>query len=396
MDYLKRTWAEIDLDAIKNNIIQIKSRLDPNTKILGVVKADAYGHGDVQVAKTLEENGVSWFGVATMEEGIVLRKSGINGDILVFGITPPENSDDLIKYNISQAIYSLSYANKLSDNIGDNSKKLKAHLALDTGMGRIGLNTFEPESCVSEAKQILQISKFNFTGIFTHFAASDEYQENSIDYTFSQFKRFTFICNKLTEYGICPAIRHCCNSAGTLSYPEMHLDMVRPGIIIYGLKPSADFKAFDNFKPAMQVKSKIILIKQVESGKSISYGRIYTTVNKSLIATIPIGYADGYPRLLSNKGTILVNGQLAPIVGRICMDQCMIDISGISGVNEGDTVTIFGKNKNGEINISVDELARSVGSINYELVCQISKRVPRIYYKNGAIVEISRYKNIEY
>ncbi|MDR2654717.1 MAG: alanine racemase [Oscillospiraceae bacterium] len=389
-DFLKRTWAEIDLDAMAGNMGRIRSRLRPETKIMAVVKADAYGHGDIQAARTFAALGISWFGVATIEEAISLRRGGIGGNILILGSTPPEQAALLVEYGVQQTVYSINYAEALRRFCG--GAKIEAHLAIDTGMGRIGLNACEAKNCLEQAKRILSMPEFDFTGIFTHFAVSDDNSPENINYTREQFERFMAVCSGLDREGRRPPLRHCCNSAAILSYPEMQLEMVRPGIILYGLNPSDRFGLLEGFRPAMRLKSIITLVKEIKAGQSVSYGRTFTAESPRTIATVSAGYADGYPRLLSNKGRALVNGAFAPVAGRVCMDQLMIDITGLS-TKEGDEVTLFG---DGEKKLRLEELAGAIGTVNYELCCLVGSRVPRVYFSGGKKTETVRYKNMIY
>lgn len=387
MEYkFNRSWAEVNLDNIAHNVQEIKRIVDKNAEILAVVKADAYGHGVMEVSKTLLENGVSRLAVSMLDEAIQLRKNGIEVPILVLSYTDPGRAEEIIKNGITQTVFSHDLAESLSQAAQRLEKNVKIHIKIDTGMTRVG---FMPG--YSAVKNVISISKLPriiIEGLYTHFASADEKDKV---YTNMQFERFTSIVNELNRVGVYIPVKHVCNSAGIIEFPHMHFNMVRPGIALYGLYPSLDVnKEKIKLKPAMTLKANIILVKDVEKETCISYGRIFKTKRDSRIATIPIGYADGYTRLLTNKGEVLINGQRAPIVGKICMDQCMVDISNIKGdVNVGDEVVLFGQQ--GEEEINVDELAHSIGTISYEVVSIIGKRIPRVYFKNGKIHDVLNY-----
>lgn len=380
---LKRTWAEIDLDAARHNYIKIRECVNQDTKIMCVVKADAYGHGAEYLAKEYESLGADWFAVSNIEEGIQLRNSGITKPILILGYTPAYMAEDLAENNISQAILSEKYANELNEEAQKCGVRVNGHIKIDSGMGRIGLISHDPETDSSSAdcaERICHLRNLNIEGIFTHFAVADEAEEGR-ENTLNQFNNFMTVINELEKRGIKIPLKHCGNSSAITDYPETHLDMVRAGVILYGMAPSEKLKGRLDLKPVMQLKSVISLIKRVPKGTAISYGRTYITDKETAIATVPIGYADGYSRAFSNKGYMLVNGRKAPIVGRVCMDQLMLDVTEIKGAEEGIEVTVFGTDK--ETVLTVDDLAKICGTINYELVCLVGKRVPRFYYKNG-------------
>lgn len=387
MDYkLNRAWAEIDLDAIAHNVREIRKLTDKKVEMMGVVKADAYGHGVREVVRTLLDNGVTQLAVSMLDEAIQIRNMGIDVPILILGYTDPVRAEELVRNDVTQTVFSLDLAEALSEAAVKLGKKVKVHVKVDTGMTRIG---FMPGcDAVRSITGISRLPGVVLEGIFTHFASADERER---DYTQMQYDRFLGLCAELSKAGIEIPVKHVCNSAGIMQYPEMHLDMVRPGVILYGLYPSQEVdRETLRLKPAMTLKANVIMVKDVEPDTCISYGRIFRTSRKSRIATIPIGYADGYTRLLSNKGHMLVNGEFAPVVGRICMDQCMIDVTDLKKeVRVGDEVVIFG-NQNGA-SISVDEVAADIGTINYELVCIIGKRIPRVYLKDGKICSILNY-----
>lgn len=383
-DFFRRTWAEIDLDAIGHNYRAIRARLNPGTKMCCVIKADAYGHGAEMLAAEYESLGADWFAVSNLEEATQLRNAGIRLPILILGYTPASCAKKLSDLNIAQAVLSAEYAQALSAQAVKDGVKVRAHIKLDTGMSRIGFLFQDPErddAVIDTVERACRLPGLESEGIFTHFAVADE-GENGRDYTAAQFHSFTAAISLLEERGIRFAIRHCANSAAIFDYPEMQLDMVRPGIVLYGLMPSEDLRQKPDLHPAMQLKSIVSLVKTVEPQTSVSYGRCFVTKEMTRVATVPIGYADGYPRRLFEQGSMLVHGKRAKIIGRVCMDQTMLNVTDIPDVKEGDTVTVFGRD--GESFLSVDELAGYNQTINYELVCLVSKRVPRVYFKNGA------------
>ena len=387
MDYkLNRAWAEINLNAIAHNVREIRKLTGNHVEMMGVVKADAYGHGVLEVVRTLLDNGVTQLAVSMLDEAIQIRKMGIDVPILILSYTDPVRAEEVIENELTQTVFSFDLPQALSDASVKLGKSVKVHIKVDTGMTRVG---FMPG--YNAVKNIMEIGRMPgliIEGIFTHFASADECER---DYTNMQFERFMSLCNELGRVGIHIPLKHACNSAGIIQYPEMHLDMVRPGVILYGLYPSQGVDHdIIHLEPAMTLKANVILVKDVEPDVCVSYGRQFRTSRQSIIATIPIGYADGYTRLLSNKGRMLVNGEFAPIVGRICMDQCMIDVTNLEhDVHVGDEVVIFGS-QNGAC-ISVEELATEIGTINYELICIIGKRIPRVYLKGGEICSVLNY-----
>ena len=387
MEYkLNRAWAEINLDNIAHNIREIRRITHKNAKIMGVVKADAYGHGVMEVTRTLLANGAERLAVSMLDEAIQLRRNGIEAPILILGYTDPIRANEIIENDVTQTVYSRELAQALSDEAVRQGKKVKIHIKIDTGMSRMG---FLPGySAVKNVVEISQMPNIIIEGLFTHFATADE---KNREFTLMQFERFMSICSELQRIGIHIPVKHCANSAGIIEYPEMHLDMVRPGIILYGMYPSEEVdRSKIHLKPAMTLKANVILVKEVEKNTSVSYGRIFTTQRTSKIATIPIGYADGYTRMLSNKGKVLIREQFAPIVGRICMDQCMIDVTDIEGNAEvGDEVVLIGTQ--GDNVISVEDVAQSIGMINYEFVSIVGKRIPRAFIHDGKISKILNY-----
>lgn len=383
---LNRAWAEVNLDSIAHNAKEIRRITNKKTEIMGVVKADAYGHGVFEVAKTLLECGFTRLAVSMLDEAIQLRKSGITVPILILSYTDPIRAEEIIEHNVTQTVFSHDLAKALSDAADKLKRDVKIHIKIDTGMTRVG---FMPGySAVKNVVEISKLPRIVIEGLYTHFASADE---KNREYTYMQFERFMSICAELRRIGVDIPVKHVANSAAIIEYPEMHLDMVRPGIIIFGMYPSTEIdKTKIDIIPAMSLKANIILVKDVEKNTSISYGRTFTTDRISKIATIPIGYADGYSRVLTGKGTVLVNGRETPIVGSICMDQCMIDITDINGdINVGDEVILIGKQ--GESSITAEDIANKIGTINYEIVCVIGRRIPRVYIKDNKVLNVLNY-----
>ncbi len=395
---LSRSWAEVKLDAIRHNVQQLKKRLHGQTRLLCVVKADAYGHGASEVVGTLEEAGAAYLAVSMLDEGIELRKQGVSLPILILSYTHPSRAEEILRYDLTQTIYDRPLAEALAAFAAKNKKKARIHLKVDTGMGRVGF------ACQKKAcEEILQIASspyFEVEGIYTHFSTADEVD---LTYTKKQFERFMDVCEVLQRAGLDIPLRHCCNSAATLRCPDMHLDMVRPGLALYGVMPSACEQEAANFETAMALHSEIIHLKEVDAGEPISYGRHFWTEQKSRIATIPIGYADGYARRLSNLAWVGLTGGRAKVCGSICMDACMLDVTALDPAPEqGDPVLIFGQSRlnrrrDGTFTSSseslltgptVDQLAAWAGNISYEMLCLIGKRVPRVYTDGGRILRV--------
>ena len=388
MDFIKRTWAEIDLDALDYNIKSIKSKMEPEHKVMGIVKADAYGHGDGFVARKLQAGGFDWFGVSNIEEGMSLRNEGITKPILVLGYTPASCVEILCQQSITNATVGIEHARSLQEAAAAANVVVEGHIKLDTGMTRVGFQTDDADFDQS-LKDIIEVSKMpnvKITGIFTHHAVADSYTGDNPDFTRMQFARFDKMVTALQDAGVHVGLRHCANSATTIAYPERHIDMCRSGIITYGMLPSGECEGMIDLKPLMTVKSTIGLVKHVPAGSQLSYGRTYTAETDRRIATIPIGYADGYNRALSNKAKMIVHGKYAPVVGRVCMDQLMIDVTDIPEAKMGDEVIVVGTD--GDKHFTFDDMAAILGTINYELPCVLTKRVPRVYKENGEIVGI--------
>lgn len=379
---IRPVWMEVNLDNLVYNIREIKKNLKGSTYVMGVVKADGYGHGAVEVSRTLLEEGVDRLAVAVLDEAIELREAGIEVPILVLGYTPPDLFSDMIKYNITPTIYNYDDALLLSKLASGIGQKTKIHIKLDTGMGRIGLVPGEDSLAVVE--NIYKLPGILIEGMFTHFAVADERDKT---YTIGQYSKYVEFCSALESAGIYIPVKHVSNSAATIDLPEMHENLVRPGIILYGLYPSDQVnKEKMALKPLAALKARISYVKTIPPGASVGYGRKFIAERDTVIATLPLGYADGYTRMLSGKARVLVKGQEAPIAGNICMDQCMVDVTGIEGVKVGDEVVLMGEQ--GGKAISAEDLAKLLGTINYEIVCMIGKRVPRVYIKNGQVIKI--------
>lgn len=360
------TWAEVNLGAVKHNLLQIKRIIHPTTKIMAVVKADAYGHGVVRISQTLVENKVDYLAVAGWSEAKELRDANIKSKILILGYTPGDFIYDVADNFITQTIYNFDILQKYIKKL--KNKKLKIHLKIDTGMNRLGIS---PQNAIDIIKNILKMKNIELEGIFTHFSSADSDRK----YTMYQFLKFKNIIHQLNYEKIEIPLLHCCNSAATIKFPSMHLNMVRPGIAIYGMLPFATKTI--NVIPVMSLKSKIISVKEVGKGEKISYNGTFITQRKSKIATVPIGYADGYSRRLSNWGEVLIRGKKVKVVGNVCMDFIMVDVTNIKDVNIGDEIILMGTSRNQKI--TADDIAKKIGTINYEITCLVEKRVPRVY-----------------
>lgn len=375
----ERVYAAIDLDAIAENFKNMRANIDPNTRMIAVIKTDGYGHGAVPIANMVEAYDYIWgFAVATAEEAFELRANQVTKPILILGYTFEEHFDEMVKQDIRPAVFQYHTAQLLSNHALSLNKKIRIHLAVDTGMGRIGFLPDLQES-IEDIKKIKELPGMEIEGMFTHFSTADTLDKSSAMEQIRIYREFADILN---QEGIEIPIRHCSNSAGILEIREANMDMVRAGITIYGIYPSDEVSRKSvALKPAMSIKSHIVYIKEVKPGVSISYGATYTTTRTTRIATIPVGYGDGYPRSLSNKGHVLIHGKKAPILGRICMDQFMVDVTEIPEALELDEVVLMGRS--GECEITVDELGHLSGRFPYEFVCDIGKRVPRVYVQKG-------------
>ncbi len=385
MNKYKRVFACIDLDALIHNVDTCRRRLAEGSILMPVVKADGYGHGAIPISKVLVENGIKLLAVATLEEAISLRKNGIKVPILILGYTQDNMAYKVVEYDLIQTVYKFSMAENLSEVAGKYKKKAKIHLNLDTGMGRIG---FVPNDESYEiVARIFELPNLDVEGIYTHFSKADEVDKT---FTYNQLELFEKFIKRLEDNGYSIPMKHTANSAGIIDIDEAHKDIVRLGISLYGFYPSMDVqKNKVDLQPVLSLISHIIHIKEVEAGTYIGYGGIYVTKKKAKIATIPVGYGDGYDRLLSSKGRVLIGGEYAPIVGRVCMDQFMVDVTHIEGVEDLDEVVLIGKQ--GENEITADDIANIKRTINYEVVCQLGKRIPRVYMRNNQVVTCIDY-----
>lgn len=384
-DFLKRTWAEINLDAIQHNFRTIAASLAEGCRAMAIVKADAYGHGAGYVSRALRAAGADWFGVSNLDEALQIRKAGISESILILGYTPPKEAARLAAFGITQTVFDREYGEELSRAAAAAGVKVRIHVKLDTGMSRIGFLCQKEDELAAMADKVAAVCRLPGLipeGVFTHFASADE--EGGEAFTRLQFSLFRQAIGELEARGVHFVLRHCCNSAATMLYPEMHMDLVRPGLILYGLLPASWLDGRLPLQPAMELKTVVSMVKTVPAGSVVSYGRTYTAESATMLATVPIGYADGYPRCFSNRAEMLVNGRRVPVAGRVCMDQCMLDVSNIADVREGMVVTVFGRD--GEASLPVEEFAALSGTINYESICLIGKRVPRIFQSGGRTV----------
>lgn len=385
LDKYYRVYASVNLDAIYDNMKNIKENTKDGTGMIAVIKTDGYGHGAVPIAKTVDE--LVWgYAVATSDEGVNLRTNGVTKPVIILGYTHESQYEKIVENDLRPAIFTFEDAKKLSDVACAESKKAKIHIKIDTGMSRIG---FHPDKdSVKVISDISRLPGIEIEGIFTHFYASDETDKTS---AYEQYKIFNNIISELEKQGVNIPIKHCSNSAAIIDMPDVNMDCVRVGIALYGMYPSDEVdKTKVKLTPAMELKSHIICLKEVEKGVGISYGATYVTSEKTKVATVSVGYGDGYRRSLSNKGYVLIRGQKAPILGRVCMDQFMVDVTHIKDVQRGDVVTLLGKD--GDMEITAEQLAGMAGeTFNYEIVCDIGKRIPRVFYRHGEIVAMKDY-----
>lgn len=384
MNQYRRVWAEIDLDAVRHNILEMKRHISNQTKLAAVVKADAYGHGAVWVAKALEDL-ADYFAVAVIEEGIELRNHGITKPILIMGYTSPMEYDALLQYEIIPTIYCLEDACKLSEEASKQGKTVKIHIKIDTGMERIG---FQPvKESVEAILEIAKLPNLMIEGMFTHFAKADETNKDALK---QQMQLFLQMKQWMQEHKITIPIYHAANSATIMEEGDLHLDMVRSGITTYGLYPSDEVhRNTADLIPAMSLKSHVVHVKTVEAGVGIGYGWTYVTTQPTTVATVSVGYADGYKRALSNQAEVLIRGTRVPVIGRVCMDQIMVDVTSLAKVCVGDVVTLFGTD--GEASIPVEEIADMACSFNYEFVCGLTRRVERVVRMHNEIIDCKNY-----
>lgn len=386
MEKHSRVCAHIDLDAVLFNAESIYRNIHPDSKIMAVIKTDGYGHGAVEIARELEHlDYIYGYGVATVEEGIILRKKGMKKPILILGYVFREHYYDVVKYDIAPAVFTIDMARDLSKAAIIADKNCKIHLAVDTGMGRIGYQV--TDASADEMEQIAGLPNIIIEGIFTHFSRADETDRANTE---KQMDLFQQMIEMLEMRGVHIPLKHCSNSAGIVEFPEANMDLVRAGVILYGMWPSTEVNHERvPLKPAMTLISHVAYVKMLKSGHAISYGGTYVTQKDTKIATIPVGYGDGYCRGLSNTGYVLIHGQKAPVIGRICMDQFMVDVSEIPEVAVGDRVTLIGKD--GNLTITMEEIGEISGRFNYEFACDLGKRIPRIFYKNGEEISSKDY-----
>lgn len=387
LESYQRVWAEVDLDAIWENMVHMKENIAENTKILAVIKTDGYGHGGVPIAKMLEQLDFMFgYAAATYEEAHVLREAGVKKPILILGYTFPYCYEELIREEIRPAVYRRDTVEELVAAAANVGQKAKVHIKVDTGMGRIGITP--DEEGLEFVRFLMGHPELEVEGIFTHFAKSDETDKTSANHQLELFQ--DFIKKIQTELGITIPVKHCSNSAAILEMPQANMDMVRAGITTYGLYPSEEVsKDIVPLRAAMSLYSHIVYCKTIHSGQSVSYGGLFTAQKDTRVATIPVGYGDGYPRSLSGKGYVLIHGKKAPILGRVCMDQFMVDISEIPEAMDGDKVTLLGMD--GTERITAEELGELSGRFNYEFVCDLGKRIPRVYIQHGEITEVRDY-----
>lgn len=381
---LRPAWAEIDLDAIAYNTRNIK-KLIGDKDLIAVVKANCYGHGVIDIIPTLLENGVSRFAVAMISEALEIRDNKITAPVMILGFTPLYLGEELINNNIEQTVYDLDYAKELSKIALALNKKAKIHIAIDTGMGRIG---FLPnEKSIDNITEICSLEGIEVIGIFTHFSTSDEKDK---EYSHEQFTKMLSVMDTLKKRGIDIPLKHVANSGAIIDLPDTYLDAVRAGIILYGYYPSDEIDKNNlALKPALTLKATITNVKTLEKDMYVSYGRTFKTSNETIVATIPVGYADGYLRKLAENGKVIIKGEFAPIIGRICMDQFMIDVTNIPDVKIGDEVILLGE-KNG-LKYNADDMAKKLDTINYEVTCMLKSRLPRVYIKDTHIINVKNH-----
>ncbi|MEG0615236.1 MAG: alanine racemase [Oscillospiraceae bacterium] len=384
--YLKRAFAEIHLDRARRNVAKIKTLVDNDDGIMAVVKANAYGHDDITMAKFFESVGIKYFAVSNIHEAERLRNAGISAEILILGYVSPEYADELCENNIIATIVSKEHAVAMSDAA---KQPLRCHIAIDTGMGRIGLRHKTAEEFADEVKEISLLKNISAEGIFTHLSVADSEDDDDVSFTESQRDELLAVNDCLKNIGVNLQHVHFLNSAGGTYYGDNRSTLARFGIMLYGLHPNIDLILPIKLEPVMDLKAEIACVKTVERGTFVSYGRTFKADKKMKIATITIGYADGYSRLLSGKTEVLIDGKPAKVIGKICMDQLMADVSEIENVKVGDIATLIGRDAEEEI--TADDLAKKYGTIGYEVVCGISKRIPRVVIDNGEILDVLEY-----
>lgn len=387
INHYDRVRADIDLDAVVYNLEQMHQNLKPETKIMGVIKTDAYGHGAVQIGRELEKLPyVFGMAAATAEEALILRQCGIKKPVLVLGYVFPYAYEELIRNEVRMTVFRKDMIEEINECAGRTGKKAIVHIKVDTAMSRIGVRP--DESGLSFVRECLSMKHITVEGVFTHFAKADEKDKKAVRTQLSAFQSFLDLLDEKTGYDF--PIRHCSNSAGIVELKEANMDMVRAGITLYGLWPSEEVsRDIISLKPVLSLKSHIVYVKEISKGTCVSYGGTFQAKADMRIATIPVGYGDGYPRGLSNKGSVLIRGKRAAVLGRVCMDQFMVDVTDIPDVKEGDEVTLIGRD--GEDIITMEELGALSGRFNYELVCDLGKRIPRVFYRQGKVIDTKDY-----
>lgn len=389
MKLLKRTWANISLDALRHNYDLIRRRISSESKIMGVVKADAYGHGAVPISHALVDFGAEYLAVSNLEEAVQIRRGGIRTPLMILGYTPAMYAENMVYLDITQEVHSLAYAQELNEALAGTNYILNVHLKLDTGMSRIGFRVYDNPAVMEDIIKAANLEHLHVEGVFMHFSVADSGAEDDIAYTKLQYGRFCEALEHLSACGIRPELRHCCNSGGILQYPEFSMDMVRPGIMIYGLAPSEETEGVLDLQPVLSLHTTVSQVREYPAGTDIGYGRRYRTEKPCKVAVLSIGYADGLSRSLSGKVSFLINGHAVPQIGVICMDACMVDITEIPDVLPGTEAVLIGSS--GGLRQTATEVASSVGTISYEFLCDISKRIPRICLQNGKETEILQY-----
>jgi alanine racemase len=373
-------WVEIDLEAIAANVAALKRHLSERVQLMAVVKANAYGHGAEMVARTALESGATWLGVNTVDEGVQLRRAGLAAPILVLGHCPPQEAAKVVANHLTPTVTTLETALALASASAARGLVTPVHLKVDTGMGRYGLL---PAEVVAFARRVTTLSSLYLEGLWTHFATADETDKS---FTWQQFSVYQTVVRRLEEEGLAIPLRHVANSATTIDLPEMHLDLVRCGLSIYGLYPSPQTSRTVLLRPALALKAHLARVCTLPAGASVGYGRTWVATRPSVVALVPLGYADGYRRALSNRGVALVHGQRVPVIGRVSMDQLTVDVSSVPGVRQDDEVVLIGRQ--GEAEITADELAGMLGTINYEVTTAIATRLPRVYWRDGEVVRV--------
>ncbi|MDR3343993.1 MAG: alanine racemase [Oscillospiraceae bacterium] len=398
-DFFQRAWLEIHLDALASNFKLLDSSSATSCKVMAVVKADAYGHGVAETVRELADCGCTWFAVSNLEEALQVRSVQSKADILILGYTPACHASVLAEHNITQAVLDSANAAALSQAAVNCGVRVRTHIKVDTGMSRLGFffqDKRRDRSVIGDIAAVCSLPGIFAEGIFTHFAQADDCI-NGRAFTERQFALFNACIDSLRGRGATFRLRHCCNSAAALLYPEMHLDMIRPGLALYGIPADAGFPHANELCPAMEMKTVLSQVKLLPEGAPVSYSSTAAARRGTLSATVPVGYADGYPRALSGKGHMLLEGERVPILGRVCMDQCVLDVSAVPDAAPGMTVTVFGGSRGVAYNacagISVRSLTEAVGAIPYELLCSINKRVPRVYLRGGEPVSVANYMN---